>query len=152
MRVSHLLVLALCFLALLVPSSWAQDCTDVCPCTDCNQVEAFECRRVPGDLIFTDGSPVVNLPCLEEVGGDLLIENTDLSIINLWTLRLVEGDFVMADNPDLDILNIPTLARVGGRIVVRGDHGELDELRFLSLISVGHSISVFGEETPEYLG
>ena len=108
---------------------------------------ALECLvRVDGLLEVTDTEVLdLELPALEEVGGDLVIyDNYPLGGVELLALRSVAGSLEVAQQPWLDELRMPELSEVGGDLL-------LNQLPFLPSIRLPRLSSVGGDLWLRYL-
>jgi peroxiredoxin len=111
--------------------------------------DAEGCSIITGTLsiIGTDAVDLDLLSALQEVGGDLLIQNNDsLTSFSLDNLTQVGGDLKVWDSGLLTDFSIDNLTSIdGGLYVERNDN--LESFSFDSLMSIGGEVKV--ENNPD---
>ena len=114
-------------------------------------VEAFcaDHDGVVGDLQLagTGLAGVVELDCLLEVTGDLVISTDAVPSVSLPALWWVGGELRVAGNPELGLLDVPSLRFVDGALVLL-DNDFLGAPTFHVLESVGAMSRVEGGAFP----
>lgn len=97
---------------------------------------------VEGDAIVTDAADLAALAGVRAIAGDLVVEQTTLDAVELPLLEEVGGDVRVWENDALATLALPSLALVGGDLSLYDDP-VLDSLAGLSrLRSVGGTLSL----------
>jgi len=98
--------------------------------------------RVTGNLVISGGTRV-ELPYLEEVGGDISMEGSSVVELYLPALREVGGKVWVYVNWSLRELDLRSLARVAGRVFIHRNI-ELRVLQIDSLTDVGEMVEING--------
>ncbi|KAG7694145.1 hypothetical protein KL915_003816 [Ogataea haglerorum] len=96
--------------------------------------------------VFESNVELLEIPTLTKIGGDLsIIDNDDLSEIDLSDLQSVGGGFVIANNSNLDTIDgFDSLQSIGGAVILKG---EFDNATFPKLTTVrgGFDLETTGE-------
>lgn len=108
--------------------------------TDWNTVVPFS--RVTGSLVISDADRV-ELPYLEEVGGDIRAEDSSLVELYLPALRHVGGQVWLYLNWSLREVDLRSLASVSGRVFIHRNI-ELEALQIDALTDVGELVEING--------
>lgn len=124
---------------------YADDVTFLAEADDESVVEISLADCISGDVFVEDTEvSTLELPLLESVGGSLVVSfNIALERVDLPLLREVGGVLEVAQNPVLDELSLPALERVGSSLVVSGNRA-LDEGDVESELA---DVDVAGERT-----
>ena len=91
------------------------------------EIRGFEVSclcEVGGDLTLS-GRPHVSAPRLSQIGGDLVVSETELETLDLPVLETLGGSLVVEDNPDLESLDLPLLEDATS-VLVTQNHALLD--------------------------
>jgi hypothetical protein len=105
-------------------------------------LSSLDCLVRVAGLFEVTGTEILDLelPALQEVGGDLVIyDNYPLGGIELLALRGVGGHLLVEEHPWLDELRLPDLQTVTGDLKLRYA-GSLQQLSLPSLEGVGGSL------------
>ena len=100
-----------------------------------------------GRLLSIEGSPklaTLDLPMLDLVGNNLLLDGTDLvNLDGFSALEIVGNDLSLVANADLATLDLPALQSVGASLSV-DDNDALTDIVLTALMLVGDDLHVEG--------
>ena len=115
-----------------VGSCYAEDVTFLAEADDESVVEVALADCISGNVFVEDTEiSTLELPLLESIGGSLVVSfNVTLERVDLPLLREVGGVLEIAANPVLDEVALPDLERVGVLVVTGNDaldEGEVEQ-------------------------
>jgi hypothetical protein len=98
---------------------------------------------IPGDLALASIADAARAACVTEVSGDLVVDASGLTTLDLAVLVRVAGGLRLESSSGLTRIALPRLEEVGGDLTVR-DNGLLTTLDLGALTSVGGDFLVRG--------
>lgn len=130
-----------------IGTCYAEDVTFLAEADDESVLEVALADCISGDIFVEDTEvSTLELPLLESVGGSLIVSfNVALERVDMPLLREVGGMLEVARNPVLEELSLPALERVGGALVVSGNTA-LDEGEVAAAVD---GVEVGGERAVE---
>ncbi len=109
------------------------------------QVDQFSanypsCSLIPGDLVIK-GNEVTDLSFLKnitQVAGDLNIDQTGVTSLNLDNLESVGGDLIVYGNEKIKALDVPKILSIGRNLVLNGNRDLIEISGFYEIVSIHH--------------